>query len=172
MARTKKSAYPEFAERFNDLIGYKGEKDRKARPTAAEKIGVSAENVRVWSAGLNLPNGEALLKIKKAYPEISVDFLLFGDQDHRNENATIVTFPSQEKSVSDIFGDILREGDEGTRAILTLALQGVIKMTDRDRDIKEIKDLLERILKTSGLLKKTNKGRAPGTPEEGESGGV
>lgn len=74
---SNKPLYKLFAKNFNTIIGYM-DGDRSARSTAAEKLGVTYENVRVWSEGFFLPKADMLLKIKIAY-NVSIDWLLTGE---------------------------------------------------------------------------------------------
>lgn len=67
--RPSKSGSKAFTEIFRKLIG------EATQQEAAEKIGVTRQNVGRWLAGMNTPDIEALEKIADAY-EVSTDYLL------------------------------------------------------------------------------------------------
>lgn len=67
--RPSKSGSKAFTEIFRKLIG------EATQQEAAEKIGVTRQNVGRWLAGINVPDIEALEKIADAY-EVSTDYLL------------------------------------------------------------------------------------------------
>lgn len=67
--RPSKSSEKAFTEIFRRLIG------EATQQEAAEKIGVTRQNVGRWLAGMNTPDIEALEKIADAY-EVSTDYLL------------------------------------------------------------------------------------------------
>lgn len=67
--RPSKSGSKAFTEIFRKLIG------EATQQEAADKIGVTRQNVGRWLAGMNTPDIEALEKIADAY-EVSTDYLL------------------------------------------------------------------------------------------------
>ena len=160
---TKPSAYPIFAFNFNNLIGYKGKADRKARSAAAEKLGVKYENIRVWSEGLYLPKGEALLKIKEKY-KISIDKLLTGHDPSMEEywqgNEEI-------KILCDEIKEIIGSGDAEIISALTQNIKEFKKSIDKDKKMDNMERELKEIRRVLAHLKKTTSpGRDGGTLRE------
>lgn len=67
--RPSKSGSKAFTEVFRKLVG------EVTQQEAAEKIGVTRQNVGRWLAGMNTPDIEALEKIADAY-DVTTDYLL------------------------------------------------------------------------------------------------
>ena len=146
---TKQSAYPVFAANFNIAIGYIGG-DRRARSVAAETLGCTYENVRVWSEGHYLPKGEMLLKIKECY-NVSIDWLLTGISE--SAAGSCIMPPGSDEFCS-MLRDILSQNtDEQIKSALRTNLVAFKNSADKDREaIEKAKKMTEMEKKVDYLM--------------------
>lgn len=75
-------------ETFEERLAFLIENDKQSMTSFAEKIGAKRANVSHLLSGRNKPSLEFILKIKEAYPQTNLNWLLNGDEQFSpNENS-------------------------------------------------------------------------------------